>query len=951
MQHLSTSSLFNLYHTSRYFRSFLTAYPLAWTSLSFRLCPLPGTISYHNHSTTTETAERASRAYALDALLIQVVVPVGTRLRSLDLCNTAVSGMPLISNVVEPRRNTLQHLSVRGCKNVSVKYHIVPFLQTQLQTQAAGFQLTKLALESLYTYRCRHHRRRPYLPTSLIRRDSDSEPTHELIDLCHRLRIWTDTAWCPTPGPRCFRRKEYYASRATPGNAEVWVPFDRLWRCGNRVGSAEDASEKRKFEGFQSGKLWEELEHGEEGEPLGTANGQSVGEGKGVPTHLRKSHTSFIQNISCGDCGDVILERCEQCSVRMHCLGCRKTLCASCAFTRPLPKKRKRSQPFASHAALSNPQSAAEHSAAHPIDSPSLNNNNNNNIYQSSDRFWWAPGAWRSPNKMSSTAHEDDSSDSEHDGHHDTHNPAQLDMYWCCLTPMFSGGGGIAILGPGLGGKGADRIRTAPLPKGQNFEDPEFCIGSAQYRHLEGDDRLQAINLLSGGPPDIFPYLQQRSMELQTTTCPRSLCKDCYSSMTWKVPCMACRKALCREHDFRGLKVRKCGYRDLEVERAYVRNPPAPTELAIPAYRSPSISPSQNRVVSMESQLSLSTNSEELEQQVLESTITSRGQSSNMQDETDLSEPSTPTLSSAALFAASPPNSSASASTLSPLPLTSNTPFVISAFGVSQLPLTRSDASTRPRSLSLSALSSSINQTPSNPPSLTTRAKNVFPEPRLPLPCYPGHPVQYRGCGAYFCPSSRPVGDNRPHCRPGGHHSHSDNTDIGITNIPWGSGGMKECYECLVWVCRECFLMENVSECTCKYCHNKFWCGVCRGKSKVRKKCVLEKQERERLEKEVRKVMKEEAIGVNEHDEDEEGKGKEKDVCGQGSVGAASEIPLPEGGDEELEEEEQDEQEQKGEEEHAKEDPSSPSQEDASNPLRQIFPRSSSATSPTLTAL
>src|SRR5207237_7958850 len=107
---------------------------------------------------------------------------------------------------------TLQHLSVRNCKNVSVKYHVVPWLQVHSPPTSPCADV--LALRSLYPYRCRHHRRRPYLPSHLARRDSDSEPTHELIELCHQLGIWTDTAWCPTPGGRCFRRKEYHAGRA-----------------------------------------------------------------------------------------------------------------------------------------------------------------------------------------------------------------------------------------------------------------------------------------------------------------------------------------------------------------------------------------------------------------------------------------------------------------------------------------------------------------------------------------------------------------------------------------------------------------------------------------------------------------------------------------------------------------------------------------------------------------
>ncbi|GME48703.1 diphthamide biosynthesis protein [Neofusicoccum parvum] len=228
---LPTRSLIDLFHTSRHLRHFLAEYPLAWRTLSFR-APQPALGVNNPDGDALDGPARNAKQYALDALLIQVVVPFGTRLTSLDLCNTAVSGVRLVSRVLEPRVHTLQHLSVRGCKNVSIKYHLVPFLEPYVHPGSPWAKTTELALRSLYTYRCRHHRRRPYLPSSLMRRDSDSEPTHQLIEICHQLGIWTDTMWCTTPGGRCFRRKDYYSGRAAPGTNEVWVPFDRLWRSG-----------------------------------------------------------------------------------------------------------------------------------------------------------------------------------------------------------------------------------------------------------------------------------------------------------------------------------------------------------------------------------------------------------------------------------------------------------------------------------------------------------------------------------------------------------------------------------------------------------------------------------------------------------------------------------------------------------------------------------------------
>ena len=128
-----------------------------------------------------------------------------------------------------------------------------------------------------------------------------------------------------------------------PLNTEVWVPFDRLWRSGNRIGPVDEGGKL----GPVDGRLWEISETGHEGEALGPENGPFKGEGKHVPAHQRKSHTTFVKDVSCAQCNEAILERCESCSVRMHCMGCRKTLCASCAFNRPIPRKRAKTRHFA----------------------------------------------------------------------------------------------------------------------------------------------------------------------------------------------------------------------------------------------------------------------------------------------------------------------------------------------------------------------------------------------------------------------------------------------------------------------------------------------------------------------------------------------------------------------------------------------------------------------------
>lgn len=613
---------------------------------------------------------------------------------------------------------------------------------------------TDLALRSLYTYRCRHHRRRPYLPSSLTRRDSDSDPTHQLIEICHRLGIWTDTAWCPTPGGRCFRRKDYHAGRAGPQNMEVWVPYDRLWRSSNRIGPSDGVTQKL---GNSDGRLWEISETGQDGEPLGTESGTCKGEGKHVPAHLRQSHNTFIENVQCAQCSEVILERCESCSVRMHCMGCRKTLCASCAFNRPIPRKRAKTRHFASLAFGSGATIGTTLSQASGSNASLLQDQTNNTqTLERNDRFWWAPGATRSPNLMVESTNEDDDSDSE-DGGNMNHglpippvnrDPPKLNMHWCCLEPIFSGGGGIAVLGTGLGGRGADKIRAAPLPRTKQFEDPHF---SNQLRPVDYIRELKNNGLYEyvlGEDVDLLSYLKQDSLDLQAQTCPRGLCQDCYRSFRWKVTCRTCKNPICKEHDFRGLKFRKCGYRDMHTEREHVRSHTDPPRLVIPDFnpnksiqRAPTGNPSF-------SQSSSSLNTE-----------------FNVDGQAPMSQ-------SQILVPLVPPTSAEMSASNSVASHTSNLdPFA----NVAPLPFVPVSSS-RPRSLSASGVRNRNIASWSSSPRVGAPSPIANP---LPLPCHPRHPVQWEGCGAYFCQYPRPVGDNRPQC----------------PTI------LKECTECAVLVC------------------------------------------------------------------------------------------------------------------------------------------------------
>ncbi len=535
---LPTASILQLYHTSRFLRSFLSSYPLAWTHLSFRLSTIGRSESRQASPASDasgETLTRCSKPYALDQLLLAIVVPLGTRLKSLVLDHTSVSGLALTQDVLPARGTTLEHLSVRGCKLVSLKYHLVPYLNLfSLQNSIPRLEdrrsVNHLALKSLYTFRCRHHRRRPYLQASLLRKEADGEATHELIKICHHLGIWTDTAWCPTPGGRCLRRKDYYNQRGTiDGRGEIWAVFDRLWRSGNTLGSSNGTQTNHKPSMAQ---LWETAEYGHEGEPLGCPE-QGKGEGKMVPTHLRRSHRMFVENFTCHDCGDHIQERCEQCSVRMHCIGCRKTLCASCAFTKPLPRSKSKSD---------------------------------ESDKEQGDLFWWAPGQTRNPNLMM----QERSNDGVVGNLPNSVVTPTINMSWCCLKPMFSGGSGIVISGSGVTGPAADQIRSAPLPKGHGWEDTEFVRirqDDGIPKDAHGRPDLPGLNLGEGGD-SMLQWLLHGPGSQDNSICPRNLCQECWQTPGWKAACQACQEPFCFAHDLRGLKIRICGYRDLALEKA-----------------------------------------------------------------------------------------------------------------------------------------------------------------------------------------------------------------------------------------------------------------------------------------------------------------------------------------------------------------------------------------------
>jgi len=396
----------------------------------------------------------------------------------------------------------------------------------------------------------------------------------------------------------------------------------------------------------------------------------------------------------------------------------------------------------------------------------------------------------------------DDSSDSDDPGSTAStigtivpNSPPKLNMHWCCLEPIFSGGGGVAFLGPQLGGAGSDLIRAVPLPRLKQYEDPDFAQSLIIPDAVREIKNLHLYESIMGENIDIFPYLQQESLELQASTCPRSLCKDCYRSFRWKVACRACRKPLCKEHDFRALKVRKCGFRDLNIERDYVRNPPPPPlqplrlkELRIPAFGEKRTHTEQeaNSPCTLDLEDDLEPAPMDRDESVTSNTGSIACQASQFTP--GLVDNLSPNIKIAALVADIRPN-----------PITGR-------------------PSSRMRSVSLSGLDERFG----------SPAAGVE---RLPLPCNGQHPVQWQGCGYYFCPQMRPVGDCRGRC----------------------SSGMKECAECGVFVCEFC--LADTHPCECAFCSSNYHCPVCALKPSIKEQCTREEDIR-RLEEEMLKETK-----------------------------------------------------------------------------------------------
>lgn len=278
VSHLPTPSKLALSQTSRPLRQLLHSYGPFFAHLDFRLSVFESA-NFDSYLLGT--------VYNLDRLL--QCLPVDGRIVSLTLDWTAVSGSFIFNKILDRCRDTLEHLSVRGCRKVSIKHHIVPHFVYQSSIMPLGNrsrEQQRPALKSLYVYKARGVRRKPFL---IDRKPADGdEPSRYLTTLAADLGIWLDLGLCPTPKLRCPRRREILRRE----KERFCVPFDKRWRVQDDNESLSEA------------------EH----------------------TKRRASEQARGVDLCCWNCDDAIPDRCEACVHQMTCSKCEKPLCHSCSY-------------------------------------------------------------------------------------------------------------------------------------------------------------------------------------------------------------------------------------------------------------------------------------------------------------------------------------------------------------------------------------------------------------------------------------------------------------------------------------------------------------------------------------------------------------------------------------------------------------------------------------------
>lgn len=309
VSHLPTASKLVLSQTGRYLRFLLYNYPPFFANLDFRL-PVFESATFDSY--------RVGTVYNLDCLLHSL--PVEGRIVSLTLDWTAVSGQFLFNRILDRCQHTLEHLSVRGCRKVSIKHHIVPHFVYQTMVEPLKPPplggTPKRALKSLYVYKARGVRRKPFL---IDRKPVDGdEPSRYLTTLAAQLGIWVDLGLCPTPKLRCPRRREILRR----GKDKYCVPFDKRWRVQPNTSSTAAATQAVLASGI-----------GAQSVPPAEDQISPV-----MAVGRKHEEQAAGEDLACDNCDAEIPDRCEACVHQMTCSACTKALCHECAYARPVPQ-------------------------------------------------------------------------------------------------------------------------------------------------------------------------------------------------------------------------------------------------------------------------------------------------------------------------------------------------------------------------------------------------------------------------------------------------------------------------------------------------------------------------------------------------------------------------------------------------------------------------------------
>jgi hypothetical protein len=117
------------------------------------------------------------------------------------------------------------------------------------------------------------------------------------------------------------------------------------------------------------------------------------------------------------------------------------------------------------------------------------------------------------------------------DGNHvtviDHRAPRKLKFQWCCLEPMFSGGGGIAFVGPGMSGPGANRDTNCASTERSRMGGSGVCAFDGKDFPVSAYINKDAPDYTSAdGNNAMLRWFLRGSEDLHAQSCPRSLARN-----------------------------------------------------------------------------------------------------------------------------------------------------------------------------------------------------------------------------------------------------------------------------------------------------------------------------------------------------------------------------------------------------------------------------------------